>query len=69
MSYSKPFLNYATEILGNTDNGFSTTNILKYCNDYSVQFNVDIPISCLEDKFDSKGKIKFKKKLLKLNPQ
>ena len=62
LKISKPFLNYAIEILGNTENGFTTTNILKYCNDYSVQFNVDIPISSLDDKFDNKGNKKFNNK-------
>ena len=59
---SKSFLIYATEILGNTDNGISTINILKYCNAYSVQFSVDIPISSLDDKFDNKGNKKFNNK-------
>ena len=52
--FSIPFLEYASKILGETNKGFSTAEIISYCNSYSVQFNVEIPITSLEDKSPNK---------------
>ena len=52
--FSIPFLEYASKILGETNKGFSTAEIIRYCNSYSVQFNVEIPITSLEDKSPNK---------------
>lgn len=42
---SRTFLSYATEILGDTNKGLTGAEIVKYCNNYAIDFNVDIPIS------------------------
>lgn len=55
--FSIPFLEYASKILGETNKGFSTAEIIRYCNSYSVQFNVEIPITSLEDKYPNKRTI------------
>ncbi len=40
---TKSFLRYATDILGDTDKGLSSTQIINYCTDYSGEFDVEIP--------------------------
>lgn len=42
------FLKYSSDILGETNNGLSTTQIIDKCNCYAVDFNVQIPISSVE---------------------
>lgn len=42
---SSTFLSYATEILGDTNKGLTGAEIVKYCNNHAIDFNVDIPIS------------------------
>lgn len=37
------FLQYACDILGDTENGFSTSKILKLSVQYSIEYNIDIP--------------------------
>ncbi len=37
------FLRFATDILGETEDGLTSTEIINYSTDYAVQFNVDVP--------------------------
>jgi len=39
----RAFLVYATDILGNTNNGLSGSQIASYCSNYAVEYNVNIP--------------------------
>ncbi len=39
------FISYAADILGDTKNGLSGAQIVKYCNSYAVDFDVKIPIT------------------------
>lgn len=39
------FIQYAADILGETDTGLSGGQIVKHCNSYAVDFHVDIPIT------------------------
>jgi len=39
------FVSYASDVLADTVNGLSGRDIVKYCNAYAVDFNVDIPIT------------------------
>lgn len=39
------FISYASDILADTKNGLTGTQIVKYCNSYAVDFGVDIPIT------------------------
>lgn len=39
------FITYASEILGNTQNGLSGSKIAKYCSSFALDFNVNIPYS------------------------
>jgi len=39
------FITYASEILADTNKGMSGTQIIKYCSQYAIEFNVDIPFS------------------------
>lgn len=38
------FLTHASEVLGDTNSGLSGAQIVKYCNNYAIDFNVIIPI-------------------------
>lgn len=38
------FISHAADVLGDTSNGLSGSQIIKYCNSYAVEFNVNIPI-------------------------
>lgn len=38
------FLTYASEVLGDTNSGLSGAQIIKYCNNYAIDFNVIIPV-------------------------
>ncbi|HCH74757.1 MAG TPA: hypothetical protein DEV87_06225 [Clostridiales bacterium] len=42
------FLRTASDILGETNQGFFTTHIIDKCNSYAVDFNIQIPISSLD---------------------
>lgn len=42
------FLKFASDILGETNNGLSTALIIEKCNSYAIDFNVQIPISNVE---------------------
>lgn len=49
------FLIYASEVLGDTKTGLSGAQIVKYCNMYAINFNVNIPVSSSDfGKFGSK---------------
>lgn len=49
------FIEYASEILGDTTSGLSGTQIVKYCNKYAIEFGVKIPIGTTDfGKFGSK---------------
>ena len=39
------FISYASGILADTNQGLSGSEIVKYCNSYAVDFDVDIPIT------------------------
>ena len=39
------FVSYASDILADTNNGLTGTQIVKYCNSYAVDFGIDIPIT------------------------
>lgn len=39
------FIQYAADILADTSNGLTGTQIIKYCNAYAVDFDVDTPIT------------------------
>ena len=39
------FITYASEILGDTQNGLSGSKIAKYCSTFSLDYNVNIPYS------------------------
>lgn len=39
------FISYASDILADTNQGLTGTQIVKYCNSYSVDFDVKIPIT------------------------
>lgn len=39
------FISYASDILADTNQGLTGTQIVKYCNSYSVDFNVKIPVT------------------------
>lgn len=39
------FISYAADVLGDTSKGLSGSQIIKYCNSYAVEFNVNIPIT------------------------
>lgn len=41
----KAFISHASEILGKTNSGLTGSEIVKFCNKYSIDFNVKIPIS------------------------
>ncbi|SDJ19579.1 MULTISPECIES: hypothetical protein [Proteiniclasticum] len=49
------FISYASDILGETTHGLSGTQIVKYCNSYAVDFDVEIPITSSD--FGSFGKV------------
>lgn len=38
------FIQYAADILGDTNTGLTGGEIVKYCNSYAIEFNVNIPI-------------------------
>ena len=42
-SISSAFITYAANVLANTSGGLSGSEIIRYCTDYAVDFNVDIP--------------------------
>ena len=42
------FLRIASDILGETNKGLSTTQIIDKCNSFGYEYNVDIPISNLD---------------------
>lgn len=39
------FLEHASDILADTKNGLSGALIVKYCNEYAIDFDVEIPVS------------------------
>lgn len=39
------FISYASDILADTNQGLTGTQIVKYCNSYSVDFDVKIPVT------------------------
>ena len=43
MSKMNSFIDYASDILGDTDNGISTMQIISICNKYASEYNVNIP--------------------------
>lgn len=42
------FLTYACDTLGDTENGLTGSEIIRYCNSYANDFNVSIPIYSIE---------------------
>lgn len=47
------FISYTADVLADTSNGLSGSQIVKYCNAYAVDFDVDIPFSSDFGKFGS----------------
>lgn len=43
MSKMNSFIDYASDILADTENGITTANIISICNKFSVEYNVNIP--------------------------
>ena len=43
MSKMNSFIDYASDILGDTDNGISTAQIISICNKFASEYNVNIP--------------------------
>jgi hypothetical protein len=43
MSIPNAFIKHASDILGNTENGFSTSQILELCSEFSFRYDVKIP--------------------------
>lgn len=43
------FLKFASDILGETNQGLSTTQIIDKCNSYAMDFNVETPITNVEN--------------------
>lgn len=43
MSKINSFIDYASEILGDTDKGISTSQIISICNRFAAEYNVNIP--------------------------
>lgn len=43
------FLKFASDILGETNQGLSTTQIIDKCNSYAIDFNVQTPITNVEN--------------------
>ena len=49
------FISHASDILADTNFGLTGSQIVKYCNSYAIDFNVQIPISSPDfGKFGSK---------------
>lgn len=65
---SDSFMNYAGEVLADTTKGLTGKQIIKYCNEYAVKFNVTIPISS-PDFGDFGSKVKNKSIALITNLQ
>lgn len=42
------FLRNATDILGDTDKGLTTQQIIDKCNSFGYEYDVDVPISNLD---------------------
>lgn len=61
----KSFLQYAIDILGETTTGLTSTNIVKLCNIYSVEYEIPIPYSSLP--FPKDGSVPNKKTALLKN--
>lgn len=43
MSKINSFIDYAADILADTDNGISTSSVLEICNKFAVEYDVNIP--------------------------
>ena len=43
MSKMNSFIDYASDILGDTDTGISTMEIISICNRFAAEYNVNIP--------------------------
>ena len=43
MSKINSFIDYASDILGDTENGISTSQIISICNRFATEYNVNIP--------------------------
>ena len=43
MSKMNSFIDYASDILGDTDTGISTSEIISICNRFAAEYNVNIP--------------------------
>lgn len=62
------FLSYACDILADTNNGLSGTEIIKYCNNFALDYNVVIPIDRTEMlQLNYKPQIPNKRTALKRN--
>ena len=62
------FLGYACDILADTTNGLTGTEIIKYCNRFAIDYNVVIPVDNVEMlKTTYKNPIPNKRTALKMN--
>ena len=67
-SIPSAFITHATNILGDTSGGLSGPEIVRYCTDYAVDFNVNIPHASYP--FDASNKrTALKENLAAFSPQ
>lgn len=62
------FLNYACDILADTNNGLTGSEIVKYCNSFALDYNVIIPVDDIKMlQMNHKPQIPNKRVALKMN--
>lgn len=59
------FIQNAADILGETDNGLTSSEIVKLCSAYAIDYNIDIPYTSLP--FPADGSVPNKRTALKKN--
>lgn len=42
------FLTHATDILGDTDKGLTGSEIIRYCTQYAIKYNISIPVTSID---------------------
>lgn len=51
MSKMDSFIDYASDILGDTENGITTNQIISICNKYATEYNISIPHTKIYQKY------------------
>ena len=59
------FIQNAADILGDTDSGLTSSQIVKLCSAYAIDFNINIPYTSLP--FPADGTVPNKRTALKKN--